>query len=121
MRPTGAWQSRKVLLCASGLFPFPYCDVDRNAHSRKSCPFDQTAAHNCCRKFARQAAVKTSELPDGYKFQGAELERTALYQFLELPYSHLVQAPGHLAESRSPIRLKGGSAPDKNLLTEHYM
>ena len=62
--------------------------------------------------------MKTSKLPNGYKFESGELERAACYQLLEPRYSHLVQAPGHLAESGCPIRLKSGPPMDKGLLTE---
>ncbi len=51
--------------------------------------------------------MKRSKLSDGYEFYGGELERTPLYQLFELSLGHLVQAPRHLAESRSPILLKG--------------
>lgn len=70
------------------------------------------AAHSRGYEFACQLAVKTSQIPDGYKVQGGELEGTALDQLLELPDSHLVQTASHLAESRCPIPLKGGSPAD---------
>ena len=83
-----AWaQSLAALLCACS----------------PSCSFDQAAAHHRCCKFASETVVKTSKLLDGYKFEADELEGAAGHQLLELRYSHLVQTPGHLAESGRPI------------------
>ena len=93
--------------------------VDVLCASSASCSFDQTAAHNGCCKFAREAVVKTSQLLDRYKFEAGELKGAARYQPLELRYSHFVQAPGDLAESRGPIRLKRGPPTDKGLLAEY--
>lgn len=82
-------------------------------------PFDQTAAQDRCCEFARQLAVKTSEISDEYKFQDGEPEGNSPDQLLVFPYSHLVQTASHLAESRCPIRLKDGSPADESFLAEH--
>ena len=50
-------------------------------------PFDQTAAHNRCYKFLREAVVKTSKLLDGDQFEASELEGAGRYQLLKLRYS----------------------------------
>ena len=84
-----------------------------------SSPFDQAATHNRCCKFARQAAVKASELPDGYEFQRSEFEGTALYQLFKLSYGHLVQATGHLSKSCCSVCLKGRSPTDQSFLGEY--
>ena len=127
MKPTGSGGWRFLFALSARLFgkggraalrPLHYRLTLGNVRPRRL-PFDQLAAHNRGREFARQAAVKTSELLDGYKFRGGDVEGTALDQLLELLYSHLVQAAGHLAEPRCPIRLKGGSPADKSFFTEY--
>ena len=60
-----------------------------------------------------------SKLFDGYKFEAGEPEGAAGDQLFEFRYSHLVQAPGHVAESCCPICLKSGTPTDKGLLAEH--
>ena len=60
-----------------------------------------------------------SKLLDGYKFEAGKFEGTVGYNIFELPYSHLVQTSGYLAESCCPIRLKSGSPTDKGLLAEY--
>ena len=77
------------------------------------------AAHNRCREFTVQAAVETSELLDGHKFQGSEPKGAVFNQRLEFSYGHLVQAAGNLAESRCPVRFKGGSPTNQGFLIEY--
>src|ERR1019366_7186248 len=86
-----------------------------------SSSFDQTAAHNCRCKFARQAVVEKSNLSDRYEVQVGELEGAVSYQPLELRHRHLVQPAGHFAESRCPVRLKSRPPTDKRFLAEQQV
>jgi hypothetical protein len=83
--------------------------------------FTQTAAHDRCREFTREAIVKWGQFPNWHQIESGQAEGACFDQPFEPADGHLIQPTLHFAETCGSIRLKRRSPAYESLFAEQKM